>query len=82
VEWLSSLVSGKFSVPGLCLLDLAVDFDDFERGLARLVLFLARFGVTFCVEIALVLGPIEGGSCSGSLLFVFGAFYAVEHGSF
>jgi hypothetical protein len=82
VEWLSSLVSGKFSVPGLCLLDLVVDFDDFERGLARLVLFLARFGVTFCVEIALVLGPIEGGSCSGSLLFVFGAFYAVEHVSF
>jgi hypothetical protein len=41
VEWLSSLVSGKISVPGLCFLELDADLDDYEWGLMRLGLFLA-----------------------------------------
>jgi hypothetical protein len=58
VDWLSSLVSGKISVPGssgpgLCFLELDVDLDDSELGAFGPV--LARFGAIFCFQIAPVL---------------------------
>jgi hypothetical protein len=54
VEWLSSLVSGKIYVPGLCFLELDAYLDDSEWGSTRLVLFLAQFSAIF-VQIAPVL---------------------------
>jgi hypothetical protein len=54
VEWLSSLVSGKISIPGLCFLELDADLDDSEWGSTSLVLFWLNL-VLFFVQIALVL---------------------------
>lgn len=71
VEWLSSLVSGKISVPGLCFLELDADLDDSEWGSTSLVLFLAQFSAIFRSHCS-GFGSVERGSCSGPLLCVFG----------
>jgi hypothetical protein len=70
VEWLSSLVSGKIYVPGLCFLELDAYLDDSEWGSTHLVLFLAQFSAIFRSNCS-GFGSI-GGSYSGPLLCVFG----------